>query len=216
MTSTYRNTNNCLLFLTAKDFLTAIDTIFNFRYVETSNKWILEFRPINELIWHRKPISIALHTNHVEYYQDTDNYHLVNTEYNLEEDVQILKLYYTLHQLLVDAINKPDLILPEHFVSLSQIWVCPPYHFEQQTKFPAWSKQPGLPTIRISNGQYKDNRAFINLSFNNWKYIQIAKRQATNKKRKLESEETTEPVSTELQQPMSLNPVKVEEIVVEP
>jgi hypothetical protein len=54
------------------------------------------------------------------------------------------------------------------------------------------------------------------LSFNNWKYIQIAKRQATNKKRKLESEETTEPVSTELQQPMSLNPVKVEEIVVEP
>ena len=56
----------------------------------------------------------------------------------------------------------------------------------------------------------------INLSFNNWKYIHYAKRQATNKKRKLESEETTEPVSTELQQPMSLNPVKVEEIVVEP
>jgi len=168
--------------LTAKDFLTAIDTIFNFRYVETSNKWILEFRPINELIWHRKTISIALHTNHVEYYQDTDNYHLVNTEYNLEEDVQILKLYYTLHQLLVDAINKPDLILPEHFVSLSQIWVCPPYHFEQQTKFPAWSKQPGLPTIRISNGQYKDNRAFINLSFNNWKYIKLpnAKQQIKN------------------------------------
>ena len=77
--------------MTAKDFLTAIDTIFNFRYVETSNKWILEFRPINELIWHHKPISIALHTNHVEYYQDTDNYHLVNTEYNLEEDVQFCK-----------------------------------------------------------------------------------------------------------------------------
>jgi hypothetical protein len=213
MTSTYKNTNNCLLFLTAKIFLDAVDTVFYFRFVETSNKWVLEFRPINELIWQRKPISIALATNHIEYNKDTEKYHILTNENNIEEDVQILKVYYTLHQLLVEAINQPDLILPEHFVSLSQLWINPPYHFEQQTKFPAWLKQPGQPTIRISNGQYKDNRAFINLSFNNWKYIQLAKREATNKKRKLELEETTDPVSNERQQPMSLNPVTLEEVV---
>jgi hypothetical protein len=213
MTSTYKNTNNCLLFLTAKTFLDAVDTVFYFRFVETSNKWVLEFRPINELIWQRKPISIALATNHIEYNKDTEKYHILTNENNIEEDVQILKVYYTLHQLLVEAINQPDLILPEHFVSLSQLWINPPYHFEQQTKFPAWLKQPGQPTIRISNGQYKDNRAFINLSFNNWKYIQLAKREATSKKRKLELEETTDPVSNERQQPMSLNPVTLEEVV---
>ena len=124
--------------MTAKKFLDSIDTIFNYRYVETNNKWILEFRPINEIIWQRKPISFALATNHIVYNQDTDNYHIHTNENNIEEDVQILKLYYTLHQLLVEAINKPDLILPEHFVSLLQLWISPPYHFEHQTKFPAW------------------------------------------------------------------------------
>ena len=50
------------------------------------------------------------------------------------------------------------------------------------------------------------------MSFNNWKYIELAKRQATNKKRKLDPEVTPEPVSNE-QQPFSLNPVPVEPAV---
>ena len=51
----------------------AIDTIFQFRFVETNSKWVLEFRPVNELIWQRKPISIALTTNHIEFNKDTEN-----------------------------------------------------------------------------------------------------------------------------------------------
>ena len=220
MTSTYKNTNNCLLFFTAKNFLDAVDTIFHFRFVETNSKWVLEFRPVNDLIWQRKPISIALTTNHIEYNKDTENYHIVNNDNNVEEDIHILKVYYTLHQLLLEALNKPELILPEHFTSISQLWICPPYHFEQQTKFPTWLQQPGQPTLRISNAGFKDNHAYIYISFNNWKYIQLAKRQATNKKRKLDPEVTSEPVSNE-QQPFSLNPVPVEsedkiEIVVQP
>ena len=197
MTSTYKNTNNCLLFFTAKDFLDAIDTIFNFRFVETNNKRVLEFRPINELIWQRKPISIALATNQVEYYQDTNNYHLVNTDYNIEEDVQILKAYYVLHQLLVDTLNKPDLLLPSHFISVTQIKLFAPYHFDHTT-FPDWLKQPGQSTIRISNAAYKNNYANINLAFNNWKYITLLQRETTNKTRKLQIENTPEPVSTQV------------------
>ena len=121
MTSTYKNTNNCLLFFTAKIFLDAVVTIFHFRFVETSSKWVLEFRPVNDLIWQRKPISIALTTNHIEYNKDTENYHICNNDNNVEEDIHILKVYYTLHQLLLEAINKPDLILPEHFTSISQL-----------------------------------------------------------------------------------------------
>ena len=192
MATTYKNTNNSLLFFTAKHFLDAIDTIFQFRFVESKeNKWVLEFRPVNQLIWERKPISIALTTNHIEYNKDTNNYFITNNDTNIEEDVHILKVYKTLHQLLVDAVNKPDLILPEHHVSVSQIKLFVPYHFDN-FKFPAWLKRPGQPTLRISNGGIKDNYVTIYLAFNNWKYIRILQRQATNKNRKLEPEVTTE------------------------
>ena len=193
MATTYKNTNNCLLFFTAKHFLDAIDTIFQFRFVETNSKWVLEFRPVNELIWLRKPISIALTTNHIEFNKNTENYQIVNNDHNVEEDVYIIKVYYTLHQLLVEALNSADLNLPKHIVSVSDLKIFPPYHFENH-KFPAWLKEPGQTTLRISNGGFKDNYANIYLAFNNWKYIQLAKREATNKKRKLESEVTMEPV----------------------
>ena len=67
---TFKTTNNSLLFFSAKDFLDSINTIFQFRFVETkNNKWILEFRPISDLIWQRKPISICLTTNRVTVYK---------------------------------------------------------------------------------------------------------------------------------------------------
>ena len=194
MTSTYKNTNNCLLFYTAKFFLDSINTLFQFRFVETKdNKWVLEFREVNQLIWQRKPVSIALTTNHIEYNKDTENYIIVNNDNNIEEDIHILKVYYTLHALLVEALNKPDLILPQHYVSVSQIKLFPPYHFEQH-KFPSWSNLPGQATIRISNAGVKTNYANMYFAFNNWKYVQLAKRETTNKKRKLEPEVTTETI----------------------
>ena len=62
--ATYKNTNNCLLFFSAKIFLDAVNTLFQFRFVETKDKkWVLEFRSVDELIWQRKPISICLTSN---------------------------------------------------------------------------------------------------------------------------------------------------------
>ena len=71
------------------------------------------------------------------------------------------------------------------------------HHFDHTT-FPDWLKQPGQSTIRISNAAYKNNYANINLAFNNWKYITSLQRETTTKKRKLEIENTPEPVSTKV------------------
>jgi len=212
--ATYKNTNNCLLFFSAKFFLDAVDTLFQFRFVESKeNKWVLEFRAVNELIWQRKPISICLTSNEIEFNADQQSYYLTPCEKNIEEDVHVLKVYYVLHQLLVDTLNntlnKPELHLPQHFVSVSDLKIFTPYHFDH-SKFSSWKRIPGLATIRISNAGIKDNYANIYLAFNNWKYIRLAKRETSDKKRKLESETVPETVSNEVVPTMFLNPVPME------
>ena len=128
--------------------------------------------------------------------KDTGYYHISTCENNIEEDVQILKVYYILHELLVEALNKPELILPQHCVSVSQLKIWSPYHFDN-SKFPTWQNQPGQTTLRLSNGGVRDNYANIYLAFNNWKYIQLAKRETSNKK-KLEPEIVSETISNEI------------------
>jgi len=195
--STYKNTNNCLLFFGAKFFLDSINSIFQFRFVESKdNKWVLEFCPVGEIIWQRKPISICLKTNHIEFNKDTGYYLIVPNEHNIEEDVQLLKAYSTLHDLLVQAINNPELNQSATKISVSDLKLWAPYHFDH-SKFPTWLNQPGQTTLRISNAACKDNYANILLAFNNWKYIQLAKRKS-NKKRKLEVEVLPESESTEI------------------
>ena len=111
---------------------------------------------------------------------------------------------------MIDALNKPELLLPQHFVSVSDLKLFTPYHFDH-TKFSSWKRIPGLATLRISNAGINDNYANIYLAFNNWKYIQLLKRETSNKKSKLEPEIVPEAVSNEIIQPMSLNPVPMEE-----
>ena len=137
MTTTYKTSNNCLLFFSAKNFCDAVNTIFQFRYVETNLcKWILEFRPVGELIWQRKPISICLTENHIKV-DPLYNYRLVKNDNNVEEDIYLLKMYNILHDLLVEAINIPDLKLPEQKVSVSDITIFSPYHFKK-SEFASW------------------------------------------------------------------------------
>ena len=196
--STYKNTNNCLLFFSAKFFLDSINSIFHFRFVETKdNKWVLEFRPVDEFIWQRKPISICLKTNQIEFNKDTGYYLIKPNEQNIEEDVQILKVHNTLHELFVGALNKPDLNQSDNKVSVSDLKLWAPYHFDH-SKFPTWQNQPGLTTLRLSNAAFKDNYANILLAFNNWKYIQLAKRETSNKTRKLKPEIVPETISNEI------------------
>ena len=145
--------------------------------------WVLEFRPINDVIWQRKPISVALTTNHIDFNKDTGYCKIVAAENNIEEDVHLLKAYNYLKAILVQALNKDDLNLSASPVSVSDLKLYAPYHFDDKT-FPDWLKQPGQPTLRISNGGFKDNYANLYLAFNNWKYIQLLKREASNKKRK--------------------------------
>ena len=210
----FKNTNNCLLFFTAEAFLDSINTIFHFRYVESKdNKWILEFRPFNEIIWQRKAISIAI-TNRIKHNIDNDQY-FIDNEDNAEEGVHILKIYNRLHQILVEDLPDGKVLnfepMYNHYPSLSCVKIFGPYHFES-SKFPAWLDQPGQTTLRISNAVFKDNYAHLYFLFNNWKYIQLAKRETTIKKRKLQPEVTTETLPES--QPVDVA-VKVE-VVVEP
>ena len=198
--ATYKITNNSLLFFSAKFFLDSVNTLFQFRFVETKyNKWVLEFRLIDELILQRKPISICLTSNQIALNQDKAAYYITTCENNIEEDVQILKVYYILHELLVEALNKPDLILPQHCVSVSDLKIFAPYHFDN-SKFPSWEQQSGNTTLRISNAGVRDNYANIYFSFNIWKYDPFTnkRREAAIKKRKLQSEIVPETISNEI------------------
>ena len=98
---------------------------------------------------------------------------------------------------MVEALNKPDLILPQHCVSVSDLKIFAPFHFDHST-FPSWEQQRGLTTLRISNAGIRDNYANIYLAFNNWKYRKIVKPETANKKRKLESEIVPETISNEI------------------
>ena len=89
------------------------------------------------------------------------------------------------------------MILPQHCVSVSDLKIFTPYHFDH-SKFASWENLPGQTTLRVSNGGVRDNYANIYLAFNNWKYIQLAKRETSNKKRKLEPEIVPETISNEI------------------
>ena len=60
------------------------------------------------------------------------------------------------------------------------------------------------------------------MAFNNWKYIQLLKREATNKTTKLKPEVTPESIPIERKMPVSLNPLLPEtqtipvEVVMQP
>jgi hypothetical protein len=101
------------------------------------------------------------------------------------------------------------LILPEHYVSVSDLKLFRPYHFDH-SKFSSWKRSPGQATLRISNAGIQGHYTNNYLAFNDWKYIRLAKRETSNKKRKLEPEVEPETVSNEVIQPMSLNPVPID------
>ena len=208
--ATYNITKNSLLFFSAKDFLDSIETLFEFRFVETSfPKWVLEFRHFDEFIWQRKPISFCLTTNCVKTDSRRKCYKIGHTNNKKsDEDGHILKMYYTLHELLVKAMNKPNLILPEeHVCTVADLKIGSPFEF-LHAEFPDWQKLPGQTTIRIGNcqsqsssficivnGTYEQISSFkLFWSFNTWKYREIVKSETPTNKRKLEPENTPEPV----------------------
>ncbi len=203
--ATYNITKNSLLFFSAKDFLDSINTIFEFRFVQTGfPKWVLEFRPIDELIWQCKPLSICLTNNLVKKDVRRRCYAIGQIGYHkkkiFEEDGHILKMYYTLHELLVKALDKskfllPDFFLPEPVISVSDFKVGAPFEFVHD-EFPDWQKVPGQSTIRFGNATFSINDGGIKLfwSFNIWKYRKNDKSVIPTNKRKLEPENTTEPV----------------------
>ena len=209
--ATYKITKNSLLFFSAKDFLDSINTIFEFRFVETTfPKWILEYRGLDDFIWQRKPISFCLTTTCcVKNDARRGCYKIGHTDNKKsDEDDQILKMYFTLRDLLVQAVNKPNLNMAGgHVCQVADLRISSPFEF-RHVEFPDWQKVPGQTTIRIgncqsqsssficiANGTYEQISSFkLFWAFNTWKYREIVKSETSTNKRKLEPENTPEPV----------------------
>ena len=102
---------------------------------------------------------------------------------------------------MVEAMKLPDLVLPENYVSISDIQLRSPYHFKER-EMPAWQQVPGQTTIRISNAGYKIKNSVdfvdIYLAFNVWKYRKVVKSESSIKKRKMEYEFVPETVSNKI------------------
>ena len=60
----FKETSNCLLFFSAKNFLESIGTTFEYRYTKAEDgKFILQFRALKGSEWKTKPVSFCI-THH--------------------------------------------------------------------------------------------------------------------------------------------------------
>ena len=99
--ATYKNTNNCLLFFTPKNFLDAIDTIFQFRFVQSSeNKWVLEFKSVADFLWQRKPIFVSLNQLHEGSHRIITGSIARIGNRNAISDIDAVGILFDIHQFL--------------------------------------------------------------------------------------------------------------------
>ena len=203
--TTYKNSNNGLKFFSCNFFLDSVDTIFHFRWVSIQGKpfyrremYVLEFKPVNEDIWQRKPVNICLTTNYIHLTPEIESYTIVNdTKKDDDEMADYYKVKELLLNLLTDAtsIMEPRAVYDQHELNLYH-FIKPPNRFTMDT-FVTFQKKQGLVTIRISYGtkSHATHSCFLNWSFNSSKYM---KREPLIKKRKMEAAIEPETISIEI------------------
>ena len=196
--TTYNNGRNGLMFFSCKCFLESVDTIFHFRWVANTGSsvnrydyetYVLEFKPVDEDVWQRKPVNICLLSNYIHLTPPIESYTITNhTNTDDDEIVDYFKVKDLLHNLLIVAcdIKEPNTVYREKLEANRLYFIKPPFRFKMQ-QFPEFEKQQGKVSIRISNGsKYTDtDTCFLFWTFNSWKYIM--KGEAIIKKRKLEA-----------------------------
>lgn len=194
--TTYNNGRNGLMFFSCKCFLESVDTLFHFRWVantgSSSNRddyetYVLEFKPVDEEVWQRKPVNICLLSNFIHLTPPIESYTITNhTNTDDDEIVDYFKVKELLHKLLIVAcdIKEPSSIYIEKPEANRLYFIKPPFRFKMR-QFPKFQEQQGKVSIRISNGsKYTDtDTCFLYWTFNSWKYIM--KGESIIKKRKL-------------------------------
>ena len=181
--ATYKELSKCILFYSAKDFLDSINKLFEYKFdkVPDQNKYIFMYRPINTTEWKVKAISFCVKNHAVQ--KEDDNYRLVTSIGNTDEDMFILDIKEYLENLMAE--NKTQRAAED----ISKIRLGTPYAWTDEKEF-QFLKEPGLLTLRIGNGwsTTKESGVYYNVGFgfNAWKHKTIQSR----KRRLNETNET--------------------------
>ena len=134
------------------------------------------YRPINTTEWKVKAISFCVKNHAVQ--KEDDNYRLVTSIGNTDEDMFILDIKEYLENLMAE--NKTQRVAED----ISKIRLGTPYAWTDEKEF-QFLKEPGLLTLRIGNGwsTTKEYGVYYNVGFgfNAWKHktIQSRKRRLT-------------------------------------
>ena len=138
--ATYKELSKCISFYSAKDFLDSINKLFEYKFdkVPGQNKYILMYRPINTTEWKVKAISFCVKNHTVQ--KEDDNYRLVTSIGNTDEDMFILDIKEYLENLMVE--NKTQRVAED----ISKIRLGTPYGWTDEKEF-QFLKEPGLLTL---------------------------------------------------------------------
>ena len=103
----FKETSNCLLFFSAKNFLESIGTTFEYRYTKAEDgKFILQFRALKGSEWKTKPVSFCI-THHGLKKDEANNFYSleVTTSDAADEAFAIVNVQDFLNQLML--VNGP-------------------------------------------------------------------------------------------------------------
>ena len=180
----FKETSNCLLFFSAKNFLESIGTTFEYRYTKAEDgKFILQFRALKGSEWKSKPVSFCI-THHGLKKDEANNFYSleVTSPDAADEAFAIVNVQDFLNQLML--VNGPVGRTPIHkiYKDESELKIMKPYRFHVQNFFNI-HKEPGLICLRAGNGWLfeagTDSYYYgANLGFNSWKYVSLKKRKA--------------------------------------
>ena len=130
----FKETSNCLLFFSAKNFLESIGTTFEYRYTKAEDgKFILQFRALKGSEWKTKPVSFCI-THHGLKKDEANNfYSLESTSADAaDEAFAIVNVQDFLNQLML--VNGPVGRTPIHkiYKDKSELKIMKPYRFHVQ------------------------------------------------------------------------------------
>ena len=182
--ATFKETQNSLVFFSAKAFLDSIDTLFEYRYskVEGADRFVFEHRSLGGE-WKRKAISVCVKDHELNSVPNEKFYQLISApNEGLAEAEELLRLQEFLNHKVLEVTASNGQPLTKTYSNVSQLKIFPPFRFTTES-FSRIQKEPGTLCLKIGNGWQMDSDvkgyyygAF--LSFNSWKFRVVLKRKA--------------------------------------
>ena len=183
----FKMTQRSLVFHSAKDFLEAVGTIFQFRYTKdtnSDNKFHFEFKKIDAVNWVKtKYVHVTLKHHTIAFIEQEGKPNwrpryilqaIITNEESDDEAKYLMDLQdYLNHRVLDATICTSQPIEKRQIDQIKDLVIYPPYQFKPD-RLQKFQESPGLVTLRISRGymMYADNNMYhygAFLEFNTWK-----------------------------------------------